>query len=545
MKIFKHIFLFLLLMTMIPISAQKVNLEAAFQKLDSYVSKREYYIHKKQSDIDNLKKSLRTASFDNDKLLINKRIYDEYHKFNSNSALAYARKCRTIATRLKSVDMTIQADIDEILILIYSGRNAAAKNELDRLGPITRIPDNMKAKYAMAALEYYMRFNREEIINDKDSLTRATIQSWKKYKDFLPADNWLYQYYEASLTDKDISNALYDILKKTPQPSLQAAMIEVVQARIAKSKGDTDGYYLHLINSAINDLCTANCETQAILYLIESPYVRKNSSRAYAYAMVCSENAKTYKDAGRSLNIVTAQSIITRNFESQLERKATVLTIIIALLALSLIVIFIELYLLLKDKRRKKAILEKLEQANVALQDVNKQGVMMQQQLKENNERLENELKYRNNNFINAYLLISRYIANMQKFKKNLSNLIIAGKIEQARKSLSATESTEEYLQDFYSQFDKAFLSTHPDFVERFNALLKPDKQMVTTSATTLTPELRIYALVSIGITDSVSIADFLHYSPQTIYNYRLKVRHNSRIPEKDFADTVEKLYYQ
>ena len=88
---------------------------------------------------------------------------------------------------------------------------AAAKNELDRLGPITRIPENMKAKYAMAALEYYMRFNREEIINDKDSLTRATIQSWKKYKDFLPADNWLYQYYEASLTDKDISNALYDI----------------------------------------------------------------------------------------------------------------------------------------------------------------------------------------------------------------------------------------------------------------------------------------------------------------------------------------------
>ena len=61
----------------------------------------------------------------------------------------------------------------------------------------------------------------------------------------------------------------------------------------------------------------------------------------------------------------------------------------------------------------------------------------------------------------------------------------------------------------------------------------------------TLTPEQRIYALISLGVTDSVSIANFLHYSPQTIYNYRLKTRHNAIIPEKDFADTVARLYYQ
>ena len=58
-----------------------------------------------------------------------------------------------------------------------------------------------------------------------------------------------------------------------------------------------------------------------------------------------------------------------------------------------------------------------------------------------------------------------------------------------------------------------------------------------------LTPELRIYALVCMGITDSVSIAEFLHYSPQTIYNYRLRVRHNACIPEKNCADAVAQMY--
>jgi hypothetical protein len=87
-------------------------------------------------------------------------------------------------------------------------------------------------------------------------------------------------------------------------------------------------------------------------------------------------------------------------------------------------------------------------------------------------------------------------------------------------------------------------MQLHPDFIDRFNELMKPDKKIIVPSAEVLTPELRIYALVSLGITESVSIADFLHYSPQTIYNYRLKVRHGSCIDEKEFADTIEKMYY-
>lgn len=134
-------------------------------------------------------------------------------------------------------------------------------------------------------------------------------------------------------------------------------------------------------------------------------------------------------------------------------------------------------------------------------------------------------------------------VSAMKDFKREIYNLITAGKYDRARKSLTSNELTDEYLKTFYAQFDRAFLLAHPDFLDRFNALLKPDKQIWPAEPGRLTPELRIYALVSMGISDSIRIAEFLQYSPQTIYNYRLRVRHSACISEKEFAPTVERFY--
>ena len=86
------------------------------------------------------------------------------------------------------------------------------------------------------------------------------------------------------------------------------------------------------------------------------------------------------------------------------------------------------------------------------------------------------------------------------------------------------------------------FLQLFPDFIERFNALLRPGEQIEVKGDNLLTPELRIYALVRLGINDSTKIASFLHYSPQTVYNYRMKTRNRSNIPKDEFASRVQRL---
>lgn len=156
---------------------------------------------------------------------------------------------------------------------------------------------------------------------------------------------------------------------------------------------------------------------------------------------------------------------------------------------------------------------------------------------------MRDEIAYHNRNFISVYQLVTKYIADVQVFKKSVFNLITSGKIDKARNELKSQTNAEGYLQNFFMHFDQAFLASHPDLVECFNRLLKPDCAIIPPATDRLTPELRIYALVSMGITDSVSIAEFLHYSPQTIYNYRLRVRHNACIPEKNFADAVAQMY--
>lgn len=95
---------------------------------------------------------------------------------------------------------------------------------------------------------------------------------------------------------------------------------------------------------------------------------------------------------------------------------------------------------------------------------------------------------------------------------------------------------------EFYHNFDAIFLHIYPDFVSDFNALLHPDEQIVLKDGELLNTELRIYALVRLGITDSVKIAEFLHYSPQTVYNNRLKTRNKAIIPREEFAAVVRSL---
>ena len=94
----------------------------------------------------------------------------------------------------------------------------------------------------------------------------------------------------------------------------------------------------------------------------------------------------------------------------------------------------------------------------------------------------------------------------------------------------------------YYKNFDAIFLHVYPSFVSDFNELLLPEERIVLKEGELLNTELRIYALVRLGINDSVKIAELLHCSPQTVYNNRLKVRNKASVPKEQFAETVRLL---
>lgn len=113
---------------------------------------------------------------------------------------------------------------------------------------------------------------------------------------------------------------------------------------------------------------------------------------------------------------------------------------------------------------------------------------------------------------------------------------------EAEMKKMLATNLTASSRKDFFRKFDTIFLDLFPSFIDEFNNLLQPDFTITPHDGELLTPELRIYALVRLGINDSTKIASFLHYSSQTVYNYRMKVRNKAKIAKNEFAVNVQNL---
>ncbi len=517
-----------------------VCIEEDLCQLDAAVEQRQKYEQVKLKDIARRKTEEGNCVTAMDKYHFHESLYQEYLKWNPDSAIAHARKCQEIAAANQLPSLYTKALVNEAYAQVVCGDFLEATQLISNIGAIEKLDKENQTQMAILMLELFLRTNMGDV--DK-KVSEEGLHCWNTYGTYLPKDNWRYQFYKVMLTQKGDTKTLVGMLDRCKQPSYEAASVAATVARLFASRGDYDSFHHYLIVSSINDIECANHEAQSLLHLINSPYIHLDPNRAFNYAMVCADNVKFFNDQGRSLNVVKAYTKITKSYQDGWLHRTHILYAIIALLAIAIVAIIFLLSRISKKGKLQAQLLRRLEESNNQLEEMIAKRKEAQEQLQKSNVLLQREISYHNENFFNVYQLISKYIIDMKEFKKKMYNLITAGKADTARRELNSNTITDKYLRNFFEHFDKAFLLSHPDFVERFNELLKPDMRIQPQEDGTLTPELRIYALVSIGVTDSVSIAQFLHYSVQTVYNYRLKVRHASQIPEKDFAQTVAHMY--
>jgi len=135
--------------------------------------------------------------------------------------------------------------------------------------------------------------------------------------------------------------------------------------------------------------------------------------------------------------------------------------------------------------------------------------------------------------------LCSSYIDKLEDFRNVIYKKAVSGKFTELTQLLKSSDQVERELNDFYLNFDGAFLKIYPDFVSQFNQLLQESDRVYPKNQNSLTPELRIFALMRLGITDAAKIAGFLRFSITTIYNYRSKYRNKSLLPREEFEKAV------
>lgn len=524
-----------------PLRAQSFDLKADLARLDSAVARRHEYVRQKQEDIVRLKRMQGSYHSAAERTDYYWQLYKAYMKFDADSAFAYAQKMWQAAP---DSARRLHARLELLLIKTLRGDGSGLEGDMLHLPPIEEAPVAVRAQMAYTYMAVAQRkYSEADRYAQREKRRTEMERVFKRYAPYTQAGYWLTNYYRYLLTGKpDLKAALKDY-RESVQPSRQAAMTALLLSLAYREAGNREACAHYLIVSAINDIMVVNRESSSLAYLLKmSGVVDPTSRRASEYAAVLAENAQCYKDVWRSLNVMEIHSRISKGYEQALQRQQRWLCFGLALLMLSLAGL---VWLLVRLRRRHKmqaALMGEMAQMNSRLEGMVRQEKWMQQRLKERGEALEEEIKKRNDNFLAVYQLVSQYIGDVEAFKKAVYNMLTAGSIAKARKELNSNAATEKYLVDFYRQFDRAFLLSHPDFPERFNALLRDEAQIPVHDGV-LTPTQRIYALVSIGVTDSMSIAAFMHYSPQTIYNYRLKARHSARIPEHDLADAVAAMY--
>jgi len=271
-------------------------------------------------------------------------------------------------------------------------------------------------------------------------------------------------------------------------------------------------------------------------------YKEDDVDRAYKYIQRSLEDALFCNARLRTYEISRMLSIIDLAYQKQNETNRWQLIMFLISVSILSLLLMVALVLLFKEMKKKSVAKREISLANSKLVELNKE-------LNSFNERL----NYANSTLIEANLVkeiyigrymdqCSLYISKLEEYQRRLNVILSSGKTAELVKAVKSKEFIEVELKEFYKNFDKTFLSLFPNFIEEFNELLIDNECIKLKPGELMNTELRIYALIRLGISDSVKIADFLRYSLSTIYNYRTKLRNKALGPRDKFEANVMRI---
>lgn len=323
---------------------------------------------------------------------------------------------------------------------------------------------------------------------------------------------------------QDCIDTLLQVIEEVPADMRTFLYSGLAQAYGKLGARDEERRYLTL--TAINDIKQGNTEYMALPLLAQRAFEIGQNERAYKYLICSLEDANFCKASLRTIESSQIFPIIERAMKAEEERQSQFKTWAIFILSLLIGLMFVVLYFLhrqhVKLNKTRQALAKAnndLKVSNLQLKDYNS-DLLMADKVKE-----EYIMKYLNR--------CRRYLGSFESYQRKMYKLMQAHQIEELARQLKSTQVINDEQNHFYHDFDEAFLKLYPNFIERFNALLSPDAQIQPKKGELLTTELRIFALIRLGETDSAQIAKFLNYSLTTIYNYRSRVRNNA-IGDKD-----------
>ena len=489
------------------------------------------------------------------------RLYQLYRPFVADSAMFFLRQCvglaeqagnRSEVVRCRSLLGLRCSNIgmyDEALLILDSIQTAGADKET--LGTYYEAYNNVYSELA-----YYTHI--EEMRN-------TYLQKARQYEElmyqYLPPDAEtrflrLEQKAQGEGNLKESMRINDEWLKTVEKGSHPYALVALYRYIEFKERRDTTQMMQWLVESVLADIRNSVMDQGSMWELANELMLYGDFERASRYIIFTSECANRYGSRQRNWQISPLLSDIAKGYKGKSEkttRQLRWLLGVISVLALSLLAAFF--YVRSRNRQlrvARNALSSKnheLSELNIQLSEANQQQTLLNARLKNLNDELaqsNSQLSESNRvkeEYIGRFLrLCSMYIDQMDSLRKRVNKLTKNRQFEELNKITRPQEFKEKELEELYVNFDSAFLHLFPNFVSDFNALLRPEERIEQPDEGRLNTAIRIFALIRLGVEDSGKIAEFLHYSVNTIYNYRARVKNGAIRDRENFEKHVKEI---
>jgi hypothetical protein len=513
-------------------------------RLNKEIANKNYYDQLKEREIREYKRLLRMHYLHPEQEYdFNRNLTKLYKKYIIDSAIFYAEKNLHIASAMHNDDMIIESRLQ--LSQLYSTAGMYVESN-DILSDINRktLPETLLPLYFETYSQFYGhyaqsndRFNYYVKNEDyRDSLLMVVDTNSLHYKT---------TYVEKLLQARQFDTAekqLLDIIEKLTENDPDYAFVTYLLGNIYHAKQNLELQKKYLALSAIADIKNSIKDNASMHSLALIHYKNNDIDQAYKYMKSVIDDVVFCNVRFRVIELSAVYSIInTAYLEKEAKQKEELQLYLLFISVLSFFLVVAVLYVY-KQMRKMAKIQKTLYTTNQKLTDLNQIISLSNDKLSKVNIQLEESNRIKEEYISQFFDLCSTYINKMENYRKLLNRKAMNRQHEDLFNLLKSTTMVDDELKQLYETFDIIFLNLYPTFIEDFYSLITNEEQAIPKQGKMLNTELRIFALIRLGITDSIKIAGFLRYSLSTIYNYRTKMRNKAIVSRDKFEEMVMKI---
>ncbi|SRR5574344_223094 len=542
------------LMIALNISAESKNLDSLYRRLDDAIHQSDKYVAIRESRINKYRIQLKRTTDISEKYKLSFCLYQEYQPFRNDSAIYFLSECIMYAEKINDYH---QANDCRALMAFQCSTSGMYMESFNTLSQIdTPLLDKRgKNDYYLAYCHLYRELAFYTMVPKLKSYYSGKYEQYRKL---------LY-------TNLDSTSSYYDMIRQLAFSECgdNRNALKISDAWLSKiRKGsheyaiatyyrsilyDTDHSDIRemqmywLAQSAINDVCNAVMDQGSLWSLAYMLSKDGQLQRSYSYIRFSWECANHFSTRVRSWQISPLLSTIDKSYQDESLRTNRLLLLLVTGISIISLLFLVLLFYVNRQRKRLAETQSELKGANTKLSALNTKLLQVNDDLDCTNNQLSatngqlsaavNQLNESNRvkeEYIARFMrLCSLYIDKMDNYRKKVNKQARNREFNEIIKLTSSQEMKEKELDELYDNFDSAFLHLFPNFVNDFNSLLRPEERISLTERNRLNTDIRIFALIRLGIEDSSKIAEFLHYSVNTIYNYRAKIK-NGAISDRD-----------